>query len=53
MVWLAHRGAIRQGWICPQTFSFLGVSGLDGLTLANSRLCSGVTRPGIETRYLE
>jgi len=25
----------------------------DPLTLANSSLCSGSTRPGIETRYLE
>jgi hypothetical protein len=41
-------------WRHPyKTLSFFGPSAARSLTLANSPLCSGSTRPGIETRYLE
>jgi hypothetical protein len=43
----------RAGRADAKTLSFFGASGPDPLTLANSPLCSGSTRPGIETRYLE
>jgi hypothetical protein len=36
-----------------KTLSFFNASAPAPLTLANSPLCSGLTRPGIETRYLE
>jgi hypothetical protein len=39
--------------IPTKTLSFSGLPAPLPLTLANSRLCSAATRPGIETRYLE
>jgi hypothetical protein len=39
--------------IHAKTLSFSAVPAAAPLTLGNSALCSGLTRPGIETRYLE
>jgi hypothetical protein len=45
---------VDRMWRDPyKTLSFFGLPPPAPLTLANSPLCSGLTRPGIETRYLE
>jgi hypothetical protein len=43
----------KQARIDAKTLSFFNASRTAPLTLADSRLCSGLTRPGIETRYLD
>jgi hypothetical protein len=53
---LDHRRGLRRQAMSQadaKTLSFFGGSGPSPLTLSNSRLSSRLTRPGIETRYLE